>query len=164
MLPLLDDDMAALDRWLAERDAVVLAKAHPLAPRPEPGQYERIRAIDEAWIAERGLSLYTLLTGVDCLITDVSSVWIDFLLTERPIVFAFPDFDEYRASRGMHLEPYEAWVPGPLVKDVGRLLAELGHVLSGDDPHADARRTTKLRLHRHPDDGSTARVLEAMGL
>ena len=35
------------------------------------------------------------------LITDISSVWIDFLLRGRPMIFAFPDLKQYRSNRGL---------------------------------------------------------------
>jgi CDP-glycerol glycerophosphotransferase len=164
MVPLDDPAMDALDRWLVEHDAVLLAKPHPLSPKPEPGRYERIRAIDEAWLTERELTLYTLMAGIDCLVTDVSSVWIDFLLVDRPIVFAFPDLEAYRRSRGLHLEPYDAWVPGPLTRTGDELLQALAGVVAGGDPYAEARRDTTRRLHQHPDGGSTDRLLDRLGL
>ncbi len=102
MLPVSDATTAAVDRWLAANGCRMLAKPHPLSPRPPEGAYQRITVIDEDWLAERGLSLYQALPAADCLITGASTVWVDFLLADRPMICAFPDAAEYVATRGIH--------------------------------------------------------------
>jgi CDP-glycerol glycerophosphotransferase (TagB/SpsB family) len=165
VVPLDAPSVATLDEWLARHDAVVFAKAHPLAvdpaPLPSSGSF---RVIDAAFLADAGLSLYDVLAAADCLISDVSSVWIDFLLTDRPLIFMFPDFEQYRRSRGLHLEPYERWIPGPLVTSPQDLIAEMDRVVAGKDDYAAARADTRARLHRHVDAGSTDRLLDALQL
>jgi CDP-glycerol glycerophosphotransferase len=163
-LPLSDDEMAELDAWLVANDSLVLAKPHPLSRPPEVGRYQRIVNIGPEWLVEHELSLYTLLATADCLVTDVSSVWIDYLLLDRPMIFAFPDLDAYRRTRGLHLEPYDEWIPGPLVADGAGLLAELDRLVAGEDRYVRDRRQALVRLHAHHDAGSTRRLLDAIGL
>jgi CDP-glycerol glycerophosphotransferase (TagB/SpsB family) len=164
MLPVSDATTLAVDRWLAANDAWMLAKPHPLSPRPPEGVYERITVIDEDWLAERGLTLYESLAAADCLITDASAVWVDFLLADKPLICAFPDAEEYRRSRGIHLEPYEVWIPGPLVTGPTELREEMERVAAGQDPFRAARRRMRVRLHKHDDARSTERLLDALGL
>ena len=57
---------------------------------------------------ERSLSLYELLGATDLLISDISSVVIDYLLLDRPIIHAFSDLGEYESSRGFTVEPIES--------------------------------------------------------
>lgn len=163
-VPLGTADAEGLDRWLIANDALLLAKPHPLAARSAVGRFERICTIDEDWLAARGLTLYTLLMGVDALVTDVSSVWVDFLLADRPVLFVFPDIDEYRQNRGLQLEPYEAWVPGPLLRTGAQLVEQLEQLQAGTDLFVARRQEAKQRLHRYTDAGSTSRLLDALGL
>jgi CDP-glycerol glycerophosphotransferase (TagB/SpsB family) len=51
----------------------------------------------------------------DILITDYSSVWFEYLLIDRPIIFFAPDYSEYMEKRGMYLD-YNL-VPGVIIKD-----------------------------------------------
>jgi len=147
------------------KDALLLVKAHPLtAPSPAVARCRNVRSLDGGAIAALGTSLYPLLAGVDCLITDVSSVWIDFLLTDRPQIFMFPDREAYAGTRGLHLEPYDVWVPGPTPRTAEELLAELERVLAGADDWSARRADTRARLHAHTDAHSTARLLDALGL
>jgi len=164
-LPLDEDGLRALDDHLGDRDAVLLVKAHPLtAPSPAVARCRHVRGLDGVALAALGTSLYPLLAGVDCLITDVSSVWIDFLLTDRPQIFMFPDRDAYAGTRGLHLEPYDVWVPGPTPRTAEELLVELDRVLSGSDDWAARRADTRARLHAFPDAHSTTRLLDTLGL
>ena len=46
------------------------------------------------------------------LITDYSSVFMDYLHLNKPMIFTPTDLKEYASSRGLLLEPYINWVPG----------------------------------------------------
>ena len=45
------------------------------------------------------------LAAVDILISDYSSIIPDFLILDRPVIAHVPDIAEYRASRGLYLDP-----------------------------------------------------------
>lgn len=159
-LPFNPGDVRRLDEWLTRHDTLVVVKAHPAAADDLPTGLESIRFLSQADLEERDLTVYTALAGSDGLITDLSSVWIDYLLLRRPIVFAFPDIDEYRASRGISLEPYESWVPGPFVRSVDALTDALGALLAGQDDFSAPRELALCRRHRYHDDRSAKRVID----
>jgi CDP-glycerol glycerophosphotransferase len=71
------------------------------------------------------------LAVADVLITDYSSIFIDFLATGRPVLFYTPDLDNYTDSRGLYL-PVEKF-PGPVCRDVAELADCLKRVNSGDE-------------------------------
>jgi CDP-glycerol glycerophosphotransferase len=165
-LPFDEAALLALDRLLGGHGITLVVKAHPAAEQRIGGGYANIRVLGQSELDERGVSLYEALAAVDGLVTDVSSVWIDYLLTGKPLIFAFPDLDEYRTSRGLNLEPYEDWVPGPVVGDVEALAAEMARLSLGDDSddYRDQREAARRRFHRYTDAGSTERVLGLLGL
>ncbi|HEX6445340.1 MAG TPA: CDP-glycerol glycerophosphotransferase family protein [Streptosporangiales bacterium] len=164
VLPFGADDVKRLDEWLDARGALVVVKAHPASGDELPGELKAIRALTQAELESFDLTVYTMLAAFDGLITDISSVWVDYLLLDRPIVFAFPDIEQYRATRGISLEPYESWVPGPLVRSVDALMDAVGAILDGRDEFRATRDLARRRTHRYCDDRSTARVVDhAMG-
>jgi CDP-glycerol glycerophosphotransferase (TagB/SpsB family) len=158
-----DVDPAALNAWLAERNAVLMVKPHPMAAQAQ-GEWSHLRIIDDAWLRARRLSLYELLGATDCLISDISSVVIDYLLLDRPVVHAFADLEEYRSSRGFTVEPIEEYFAGPVATNLRELTAALEAVLCGLDPEAERRRKLRDLSHSHCDAGATRRLLELAGL
>ena len=123
---------------------------------------ERVLTQDE--MEDLGLTMYTMLPAFDGLVTDVSSVWVDYLLLDKPMVFAFPDIQDYRDGRGLSIEPYEDWVPGPFVRDIDGLIAALADLVDGRDPMAGERQLARLRFHQYHDDRSAARLLDGLGI
>ena len=125
------------------------------------GRLSHLHVWDETDLNTSGLTLYHLLAHTDVLISDHSSVWIDFLLTQRPIVFAASDLEEYAGSRGFYFDPVTDLFPGPLVTDLEALERELA-VLVASEHGADAwanRRREALHLHHvHVDAASADRV------
>ena len=163
-LPLELESLERIDRWLEANDAAILVKPHPLSHPYPPGAFSRIRTIDDAALRNARLSLSALLAAGDCLITDASSVWVDFLLVGRPLICCFPDLDEYRTTRHLNLEPYDAWFPGPFVSHADGLLEEMTHVASGRDPLAERREWLTQVLHVHRDGNATTRLLDVLGI
>lgn len=151
----------AINAVLARLDVHAVLKPHPLAPRPLVGRLSHLHVWDENDLQASGLTLYHLLAHTDVLISDHSSVWIDFLLTQRPIVFAASDLEEYAGSRGFYFDPVTDLFPGPLVTDLDALERELAAIVAaevGDDAWAPRRREALHLHHVHVDAASADRV------
>lgn len=57
----------------------------------------------------------------DALITDYSSICMDFALLDKPVYFYAFDLEKYTADRAFYYD-YESYVPGPVAKDFSTLL------------------------------------------
>lgn len=77
----------------------------------------------------------------DLLITDYSSIYIDFLLTGRPLMFLPYDQEEYLALRGFNF-PYEKITPGPRPENFAQFCAQMKELLGGDDRYSEKRKKT----------------------
>ena len=157
-------EVLRLDRHLAQRGARVVVKLHPHDVASFTGEFRAIRVLAQEAVQDAGLTLYPALPAFDGLITDMSSIWVDYLLLDRPVVFAFPDVEDYRDGRGLNLEPYEDWVPGPFARTVDELIGAVDDLLDGRDPYAEERGRARRRFHQHLDDRSTERLLDGLGL
>lgn len=93
----------------------------------------------------------------DVLITDYSSICMDFALTEKPIYFYAFDFDKYNAERSFYDE-YEKYIPGPLTDDFTTLL----NLISSGLSETYRNRMYKFRTYNFgsPDGHAAERIVD----
>ena len=163
-LPFPDADLRRLDAWLLEAGARLVVKVHHRDAATFPRDFAAIRVLTQGDLEALGTTLYPAVAAFDALITDMSSIWVDHLLLDKPMVFAFPDVQAYRDGRGLNLEPYEDWVPGPFARTMDETIAALADVLAGRDPMAQERGRARVRFHQYRDDRSSTRLLDGLGL
>jgi CDP-glycerol glycerophosphotransferase len=92
----------------------------------------------------------------DVLVTDYSSVFFDFAILQRPIVFYAYDLERYRDTlRGFYLD-YDTELPGPVVQTEEELFAAIDAARA-----PDLQRQEKLEAfaakYAPKDDGNAAR-------
>lgn len=132
---------------LERHDATLWVRPHPAAAQDVSALGGRVRLARNEDLEVLGLTFYELLAATDCFVTDYSSIWVDFLLCDRPQVSFCPDLEAYRITRGLALEPHEDWFPGPVVATADELAAVLDRQLKGEDPHRQGRLRTARILH-----------------
>jgi CDP-glycerol glycerophosphotransferase len=140
-----------------------IIKPHPLAPAPDRASFSNLEVWSDADLAQAGLTLYRLLAHADIVITDHSSVWIDYLLVQRPIVFAVSDLEEYAETRGFYFPSVPDLLPGPLVTDLASLEPALAAAARGGGPWEERRRSSLAFHHVHVDAQSADRVAALVG-
>jgi CDP-glycerol glycerophosphotransferase len=104
-----------------------------------------------------------LVLGVtSVLVTDYSSIFFDYLASERPVVFFTPDAEDYSHSRGTYFGPDE--LPGPAYSTLPQVASAIGAHASGDvDLTAcPAYRTWRDRFSSLDDGHATERVIDAV--
>lgn len=148
-----------IDAMSARLGVRCIVKLHPMASRSARHAYEHVQLVDDAWLMERGLSLYQLMATADLLVTDVSSAWVDYLLLDRPIVFCMADRDLYASGRGFYATESLMVDAGPFTESLVEVESWVSRILSGVDPYRDGRRCAMNQCHVHQDDGSTVRLL-----
>lgn len=92
---------AALQALAEELDLLVIVRPHPLgvgAYRAAVAGHDRLRLADADTIADVNL----LLPAVDALITDYSSVALDYSLVGSHVLWFAPDREEYERTRGLY--------------------------------------------------------------
>lgn len=133
-----------IDVALKENNCVLIAKLHPLEERlalsDKFDTSQRIKIISSTWLSKIGEDLYSFLSISDMLVTDYSSVYFDYLLLNRPIIFINSDLDEYRKSRGLLLEPYDFWTPGYKVKTEDELIDAIYQYVKNTDIFQNERK------------------------
>lgn len=114
-----DTDTLVRDlKALAGVDANVIFMGHHL-------MLKHTKGIDfgDLIIPPSSINTNELLSVVDVLITDYSSIFFDFLVTERPIIHYVYDYDEYERERGLGLDICE--LPGVIVRNNTELISSV---------------------------------------
>ena len=107
--------------------------------------------------------IYPVLPLADALITDYSSIYFDYLLLDRPIVFFAYDLQRYLAKDREMFFPFESMTPGPVVTRQADMLEAVRRVAEdGHDQHREARQALRDRLFDHQDAGSAERICRFM--
>ena len=106
--------LESFQQFLKENHILFCVKLHPkskLNAQFKELQGEAIQVID------KDADPYTFLEEADVLVTDYSSIYFDFLLTDKPVVFFDYDLEEYLSdTREMYFD-YEAFTPGMKAKN-----------------------------------------------
>lgn len=140
-----------------ELGAVVLVRGHSRTLQPGKDA-EGPRVIDVTGFPDTS----RLLTAVDALITDYSSVMFDFSVTGKPMYFLVPDMEHYRGElRGFYFDLVDA-APGPVVRTQAELVAAVrdGDPAEYADRYDRWRRTFNPRDDGHAAERVVARILD----
>lgn len=97
-----------------------------------------------------------LLKYTDILITDYSSVYTDFLLLDRPVVFYCYDKDAYLNKWELNFD-YDYVTPGPKVFDSDELIDALEKLMQGRDEYEAERQRVKRVFYSPENQGPVAK-------
>ena len=159
-------DMAALNDFLHRLNMLVVFKVHHLqADLPVfREKFSNIAILNDDQIHENGFQLYQFIPLSDCLITDYSSVSVDYLLLDRPVIYTMDDYEEYKNSRGFLFDNVADYFAGHHVYSKQELFAAIREIVEGKDPFKEARKKILPVMHKYTDGMSSRRVLECAGL
>ena len=155
--PLTESFLEKLDKFLLAENKYLLYKPHPFTENVDLTQYKKIISI------ERNVDILDLLIIADILITDYSSVFYDYLLTMRPIIFFAEDLERYTEVRDFYYD-YETFVPGPIVKSGDELIDLLKNLDQWESKFKAKRKLMRDQFNKYHDGRSTERIIELLQL
>ncbi len=121
------------------------------------GSVQRVRVLNDADI---GGDIYNVLGKYNILITDYSSIYFDYLLIDRPIIFFPVDYEEYVADDRELYYDYEAVTPGPKCENWDEVCEWIGRFKDNPFVYRDERLRIRDRFHVYKDGNSSRRVFE----
>jgi CDP-glycerol glycerophosphotransferase len=148
-------DLPAFNKWCESKGYLLIVKLHPI----ENANFEERRAaLPGVRLPHPYSDIYPFLRHSDMLITDYSSLALDYLLLNRPIVFCWPDLEDYKTQCRAMLPDFESRVAGERVTDAESLRRVVEHTLAGNDAWREKRQTLARQLFDQHDGGSSDRV------
>ena len=109
-----------------------------------------IRYVTEEMLQKSGIQLYELVGLMDGLISDYSSIAVDYMLLDRPLGYVLTDLESYRNTRGFVFENPEAYMPGEKIYNLEDLKDYFSHIAVGEDPFKEERRRLLPAMHTMP--------------
>lgn len=158
------EQLTALNEILAKNNLVLFFRPHPVQDLSglKKETLSHIRLADDHFLAQHDLSLYEMLAGAQALITDYSSVYYDFLLTERAIGLTIKDRDSYFEYYGCPFENFKENIQGFYIESYEDVIAFVKEVAAGHVPKQEKIREMKKRYHSYTDGHASERIYRYM--
>lgn len=141
-----------LNDFLNKHDMILCVKAHPksiinntLKQMQNNHKFSNVKVIDA------NVDPYELISFADQLITDYSSIYFDYLLLNRPIIFFPYDYNLYiEHSREFYFD-YDKFTPGRKAYS----MSELEAALLEKDTYEKERIEIRNKVFEHPEEMSS---------
>lgn len=151
-------DLEKWNNYLFENRIILNIKLHPVNKLKDEvllrfKECKNIHFLDEVDVAE-------VLPITNILITDYSSVYFDYLLTDNPIIFTPFDYEKYITKDRELYYNYNEVTPGPKCKDWGEVLDWISKFRENPELFKDRREKIKNRFHQFDDGNNCKRVYE----
>ena len=159
---LTDNDFILLNNALYKENYLLIIKTHPM----DTFKYEDNKALsnivsittDE--LLDKGVRLYSLFSETDALLSDYSSVIVDYLLLDKPIAMVLSDINEYKNSRGFVFDDVRSYFPGPIIGDISALINYINNFDKINQNWINHRKQLTKTFHSHIDNNSCKRVYD----
>lgn len=84
-----------------------------------------IKIIDEEKLQLNNFSVYDVLNAADLLITDYSSLGLEFSISDKPVIYLDTDLEDYQKNRGLIFDDKDFWFQGNDVSNIKQLLDKM---------------------------------------
>ena len=160
------DEFNEINDFLNRNNSLLVLKIHPLqASLPIfKTKFSNIIIISNEDLDRAGLQLYQFISCTDALITDYSSISLDYLLLDRPIIFSLDDYEEYAQSRGFVVQNVKDYFSGYHVYNVNELESSMQDIIDGKDCFREARKEITPLFHMYVDGNACERIVQFLNL
>lgn len=154
------EDFVLLNNYLKKNNVLLVIKFHPIQDLSNNGALynSNIMVLSHADLATRFMNVNALFTFTDALISDYSSVYIDYLLTFKPIAFVVEDLNNYKLA--IPKEEYECLTPGDKISNINHFYSFIDNVIDGVDKYKDERSAFTKKVHAYFDGNNCRRIVE----
>ncbi len=154
------------NNFLMKENVLVVMKMHHLQLELPifKKKFSNLKFLADDTILNWGIQLYQLLPFFDGLITDFSSIFVDYLLLNKPMIFTLDDFEDYCNSRSLWPDNLVDYLAGPHVYNIKELEKEIICLVNGEDNFQELREKVKKDFHKYEDSNSAKRICEYFDL
>ena len=154
-IPILDtkESLLAFNNFCRDNHMLVVIKKHYLQIPYDFGEnvLTNIVYLENQDLEDNGLQLYEFINCSDALVSDYSSVAIDYLLLDKPLGFTLDDYEAYTESRGWVFENPLEYMPGEHIYNVQQFEQFVLDVKNGKDEYGKKRAQVRAKTHNVTD-------------
>ena len=129
-------DWQKLNDVLKQSNSLFILKFHPFTKV----NIENLSKYSNICLYPKNSDVYTILPFIDCLITDYSSIYTDFLMMNKEIILYTFDYNEY-INGSYELAEFDKYFVGKRANDFTELLDV---IMSGEDCHVPQEHYDRL--------------------
>lgn len=160
------EELVSINDFLRRNDMMLILKLHPFQNRDvvHVDGYSNIHILESRQLLREDIQINQLLGMADALISDYSSVAVDFLILNRPMAFLLEDEREYSQSRGFIFDSIMNYLPGKKIHKPKDFMTFLDEVSKGIDSTLEERERIRKQFYKFTDGNNAKRLLEALGI
>ena len=167
-LPILTDmqEIRRVNDYLRERNFLLVIKIHQGSVfRKESIQnLSNLKLLLDKDFVNKGVQIYDILKDFDALVTDYSSVFLDYVIVDKPIIFITDDIEEFSKRHGFFFDNPLEYMPGPKVNSYDELISQLDRLDDNATEYKETRKKLKDFCHYYQDGHDSARLLELLNI
>jgi len=142
-------DLETLNKKLEDLNAKFVIKIHKLSNIARIFDKNHTKFENVIFCSSRS-DIYPILPLIDILITDYSSIFYEFLLLDKPMLFYAYDYKKYITKDRELLVNYKTHMPGDIVTTFDSLLEKMESILKTNIDEFKLKRK-KMREQYYPD-------------
>lgn len=148
-----EEELLYLNRQLKDKGVHLIIKVHPLQKMDSLyiNSLSNVHYLTNKELFDYNIILYELIGKCDALITDLSSVYTDFLVLNRPVAFLMESISNY--SRGFMEDP-DAYMPGDKIYQMEDFIDFLDNLINGKDDYINERKRVFDYFHHNNKDNN----------
>jgi CDP-glycerol glycerophosphotransferase len=157
--PFDDFNLNNLTDFLEENDTYLVLRPHHNDLRRESAFFSTLLQSPRIILGDASvlLDVSNIFPFIHGVVTDYSSIYIDLLLLDLPVIFIPYDLAEYDNDRGLAYD-YSIITPGPCVLTQHEFVNAMKSALNGAPEHSNARTRVKSMFHKFSDGDACERV------
>jgi len=163
-IPIIENTQAAeqINTFAKENKVLIVLKPHFAQDTSyiKDANLSNIVIIDDGFLKKNNVRSYQLLNLSDALLTDYSSVYYDYLLTDKPIGLTWDDYEEYGKREGFAVDMDMVFAGGEKIYNSDEFCSFIKNVASGNDVLREERNKVKDLTNEYQDANSSKRVAE----
>lgn len=157
--PFEEFDLEALNQFLERQDMMLLLRQHPTDQSDISGYLsQRVISFGPEVLGDINLAL----PYIDGLVTDYSSLYYDYLLLDRPLIFLHYDYDYYNEYYGFLFDDPDFWFPGQRPGSYEGFLESLQQVPSGDRVYEKQRQQVNHLINTEQTENSGEQIVKQL--